>query len=181
MEDGRAPSIGEMIAELSPFAGVVEDLTSPIMVTARVAWEHAMTGVELTRAQSRQLLVYLGIDVLRDRLIADVINPDAATQQDMDDVFLGKIGSPPPQARIHAAAQLIARLAEHYDNKIDSIKDTAPALAILAWMVWMQGGQTENVKEALIMGAAVDPSYELTTLLFGLIIVKERKPRWLAS
>lgn len=174
------PSIGAMVEELAPFAGSAEDLsgTNAVVKLARSAWSRAMTGVELSRMESRQLLVYFGINHVRDHLLADLIDPDVSTLEGFEDIFLGKTGSPPDRERLARAGLAMTNLASFYEEETDDVADMAPILCCLAWVLWMMGGDMDKVHESLATAVRVAPDYALANLMILLILVAKVKPRW---
>lgn len=176
------PSIGAMIEELVPFVGSAEDLTgsNPVVKLARMAWNRALTGVELSRMESRQLLVYFGINHVRDHLLADLIDPDACTLEGFEDIFLGKTGSPPDRKLLARAGLTMTNLARFYEEETDNVEDMAPILCCLAWVLWMMGGDMEKVHESLAAAVRIAPDYALANLMILLILVAKVKPRWAA-
>lgn len=174
------PSIGTMIEELRPFVGDGISLKHPIVSQARSAWEYALTGAPQTREQSRQLLVYFGIEVLRDRLLADVVNPAARTSQDYDEVFLGSDTRPDIQ-RLAKAGHVLTEIARCFEEDVDKVQDMASSLSCVAWIMWMMGGSQENVNLALKSAMYADPKHPLAQVLAVLILSAKAKPRWMAA
>ena len=145
----------------------------PQMIRARRLWADLLArGGELSPGDE-ELVTYMHVDAIRDRLMADVINPYAWDQEEYDDLFRGALQ---PDAEMLKRMKAATIACQQLSREVEEA-DQPPMLMITAMCQWL----TINTDVAL-MGAKIalkiDPEFRLAQLMVTMI-QRGLQPAWL--
>lgn len=132
----------------------------PQMIRARRLWAELLRrNGELVEGDV-ELVKFFHVENIRDRLMADVIDPWALDQKEYNALFRGSVQPDAPMVgRMRAATQACRNLSE-----LSETKDHPPMLLISAMCQWL----TLNLALAAFgakIALEIDPSYELAKLM----------------
>jgi len=144
----------------------------PKMIRARRLWAELLRRDGTLAEGDLELVTYMHVETIRDRLMADVLDPWALDKGDYDDLFRGAIR---PDAemiqRMHAATMACRNLSE-----LTPEGDHPPLLLIVAMCQWL----TLNAHVAK-MGASIaltiDPEFRLAQLMVTMVD-RGLVPKW---
>ena len=157
--DGNAEKIATLADEWTspePF-----DFTNIVMSQARAAWAEAI-GTTPGQDTSCTLVSYLSKKVVRDRIMADMINPD----DDPDTytaVLTGQHRGQPDWNRVDEAEALLIDLLAYTPGAY-----RAPLFTTLGYLAWYKGRGT-TAKKYLDKALEAEAGYRLAELLRQLI------------
>lgn len=144
----------------------------PKMIEARRLWAELLRRDGELAPGDEELAVYMHIDPIRDRLVADVLNPYAWDKEEYDDLFRG--GLEPDGAMIDR--MIAATKACRNLGAITPEEDHAPQLMIAAMFQWY----TLNPEVAAVgarLALRIDPACEVASLLISMAATGIR-PKW---
>ncbi|MFJ7751840.1 DUF4192 domain-containing protein [Arthrobacter sp. NPDC097144] len=133
------------------------DFTEPAMCEARSAWYEAV-GTQPDEEATIQLVSYLQVKALRDRIMADMINP-AEDEGIYRAVFMGQHPERPDWSRVDACEVLLVQLLA-----CTPTADRAPLFSALGWLAWYKG-QGSLAADYLAKAMESEPGYRLAELL----------------
>lgn len=127
------------------------------MCTARALWNEAI-GEDTTEAAACELVSYLLIKTIRDRIMADAISAadDETTYQQ---VVTGRYEGQPDWSRVEATEELLVKVVAYTPTE-----DRAPLFSFLGWLRWYRG--SASVAAAYFDKAIeTDPQYRPARLM----------------
>lgn len=139
-------------AEIDP-----TDWTTPVMTENRALWKDT-TGTTPTEETAVQLVAALHTPSVRDRIMADTINPSNDTHE-MTLTLIGRFVGRPDWSRVDAVQQLATDLLPFIPNEA-----RAPLFTLLGWINWYKGkGSIAHLY--LTKALEADPESRLAALL----------------
>ncbi|MCC3270456.1 DUF4192 domain-containing protein [Arthrobacter gengyunqii] len=123
----------------------------------RAAWYEAV-GTQPDEAATIQLVSYLQVKALRDRIMADMINP-AEDEGTYRAVFMGQHPERPDWSRVDACEVLLVQLLAY-----TPAADRAPLFSALGWLAWYKG-KGSLAAAYLAKALESEPGYRLAELL----------------
>lgn len=132
----------------------------PQMIRARRLWAELLRRDGVVQEGDVELVKFLQVENIRDRLMADVINPYAWDEAEYNALFRGVLQPDGPMIdRMKAATQSCRSLSE-----LSETADHPPMLLISAMCQWL----TLNLALAAFgakIALEIDPDYQLAKLM----------------
>lgn len=149
----------------------------PYMIRARRMWAELIArGGQLAEGDT-ELLMYFHVPAIRDRLMADVIDPYAWDEPYYSSLFMGAATPTDGMvARMKAATRACQNLTEFGGGEKD---DWVPLLMISSMIQWLVGNTNLAITGTQI-ALKLDPEYELAGMMLQ-IFVRGIQPRWMTA
>jgi hypothetical protein len=145
------------------------------MIKARSMWAEALREGKVSPEAVDQLVVYFHVDTIRDRLLADVINPYAWDEAEYRNLFLGYVDTDFVQiGRMRTATEVAIQIIE-----ATSPEDNAPLIMMMSFIQWFLG-QNDLAMQGTYLALAAQPGYAIAELMQKIIIHNVR-PGWMQS
>jgi hypothetical protein len=143
------------------------------MVKARRLWADALNRGSLQEGDV-ELVKYLHVDAIRDRLAADLFNPWAWEEPEYSNVFLGDFDQALIDIkRLRVATELCIGLINSSDHD-----EHAPIIMLMTFMQWMLG-QNDLAWQGTMLALAAQPGYSLAQMM-QMLIMRGIRPRWMS-
>lgn len=144
----------------------------PDMIRARRLWAEALTRGHLADGDA-DLVRYMHVVSIRDRLAADLINPYAWEDPEYSGIFLGDVDPALIDLkRLKVATELCIGLL-----LLTEEGDHAPMIMIMAFIQWMLGSN-DLARQGASLALAADPGYELAQLML-MIVARGIQPAYM--
>lgn len=145
------------------------------MIKARSMWAEALREGKVSPEAVDQLVVYFHVDTIRDRLLADVINPYAWDEAEYRNLFLGYVDTSVVEiARMRRATEVAIQIIEK-----TSPEDNAPLIMVMSYIQWFLG-QNDLAMQGTYLALAAQPDYQIAKLMQR-IIMHNVRPGWMQS
>lgn len=145
------------------------------MVKARSMWAQALREGKVSPEAVDQLVVYFHVDTIRDRLLADVINPYAWDEAEYRNLFLGYVNTDDvPITRLKTATEVAIQIIEASKKE-----DQAPLIMIMSFIQWFLG-QNDLAWQGAVLALQSHPGYAVAELMQRVILHNVR-PGWMQS
>lgn len=145
----------------------------PEMIRARRQWAEALTRGHLADGDV-ELVKYMHVVSIRDRLAADLINPYAWEDPEYSGIFLGDFDPALIDVkRMKTATELCIGLLLQTEDS-----DHAPMIMIMAFIQWMLGSN-DLARQGAVLALVAHPGYELAQLML-MIIARGIQPAYMS-
>lgn len=142
------------------------------MIKARRLWADALNRGSLQEGDV-ELVKYLHVDAIRDRLAADLFNPYAWDEPEYSGIFLGEFDQALIDIkRLRVATELCIELINRSDQD-----EHAPIIMIMSFIQWMLG-QNDLAFQGTQLALAAHPGYSLA-LMMQMLLMRGIKPGWM--
>lgn len=159
-DEARGISVGPM------------EFDHPQMIRARRLWADLLRRDGTLVEGDLELVKFLQHDHIRDRLMADVVDPYALEEKDYNAIFRGSVRPDDAMViRMKAATQACRNLSE-----LSETLDHPPMLMISAMCQWLVlNGQLAGMGAKIAL--EINPEYELARLMLSMV-VRGLDPDW---
>lgn len=145
------------------------------MIKARSLWAEALREGKVSPEAVEQLVVYFHVDTIRDRLLADVINPYVWDEAEYRNLFLGYVDTDVVQIpRMRRATEVAIQIID-----ATSPEDNAPLIMMMSFIQWFLG-QNDLAYQGTLLALAAQPGYQIAELMQKIIMFGV-KPGWAQS
>lgn len=149
------------------------EFDNPIMIRARRMWADALERGRLQDGDD-ELVKFMQVDPIRDRLAADVVNPYAWDEAEYAAVFLGEVDAENLKVgRLRRATELCIALIE-----LSTEDETAPMIMIMSYIQWLMG-QNDLARQGAMLALQSRPDYVLAAIMLS-FIQNGIAPRWMS-
>lgn len=151
------------------------EFDNPHMIKARRLWAGVLERNGELADGDLELVKYFQVDFIRDRLMADVINPYVWDEAEYYDLFRGSEAPTPTMIDRMKAATLACRNL----SELSEVEDHPPMLMLstmMQWLVLNPGLALQGAQIAL----RIAPEYQIAQLMIQMI-QGGVQPRWLTD
>ena len=145
------------------------------MIKARSMWAQVLREGKVSPEAVDQLVVYFHVDTIRDRLLADVINPYVWDEAEYRNLFLGYVDKDSVKIeRLRTCAEVAAQIIQQTVPE-----DNAPLIMVLSFIQWFLG-ENNLALQGTYLALQAQPGYQIAELMQKIILFNVR-PGWMQS